>query len=71
MAHLFKKKYSVELDFGSLTIKKLIDFVFTEMIDEKIQELVQQERAKRSKRGIQDTSNSRSLALRKSFQRFD
>ena len=47
MAHLFKKMYSVEVDFGSLTIKKLIEFVFTEMIHEKIQELVWQRRAKR------------------------
>ena len=44
---LFKKMYSVEVDFGLLTIKKLIKFVFTEMMHKKIQELVQQERAKR------------------------
>ena len=39
MAHLFKQMYVDEVDFEALTIEKLIDLVFTEMIYYKIQKL--------------------------------
>ena len=39
MAHLFKQIYECEIDFDALTVEKLIDFVFTEMVYRKIQQL--------------------------------
>ena len=39
MAHLFKQIYECEIDFDALTVEKLIDFVFTEMVYCKIQQL--------------------------------
>ena len=39
MAHLFKQMYECEIDFDALTVEKLIDFVFTEMVYRKIQQL--------------------------------
>ena len=39
MAHLFKQMYESEIDFDALTVEKLIDFVFTEMVYRKIQQL--------------------------------
>ena len=32
MAHLFKQMYVNEIDFDALTVEKLIDLVFTEMV---------------------------------------
>ena len=39
MAHLFKQMYVDEIDFDALTVEKLIDLVFTEMVYRKIQQL--------------------------------
>ena len=39
MAHLFKQMYECEIDFDALTVEKLIDFVFTEMVYRKIHQL--------------------------------
>ena len=32
MAHLFKQMFVDEIDFDALTVEKLIDLVFTEMV---------------------------------------
>ena len=47
MAHLFKQMYVVEIDFDALTVEKLIDLVFTEMVYRKIQQLEEETLAKR------------------------
>ena len=40
MAHMFKQMHAVnEIDFETLTVEKLIDLVFTEMVYYKIQQL--------------------------------
>ena len=40
MAHMFKQMHAVnEIDFETLTVEKLIDLVFTEMVYRKIQQL--------------------------------
>ena len=39
MAHLFKQMYVDEIDCDALTVEKLIDLVFTEMVYRKIQQL--------------------------------
>ena len=39
MAHLFKQMYVDEVDFDSLTIEKLVELVFTEMVFCKIEQL--------------------------------
>ena len=39
MAHLFKQMYVDEVDFDSLTIEKLVEPVFTEMVFRKIEQL--------------------------------
>ena len=39
MAHLFKQMYEGEIDFDALTVEKLIDLVFTEIVYHKIQQL--------------------------------
>ena len=47
MAHLFKQMYVGEIDFDALTVEKLIDLVFTEMVYRKIQQLEEETLAKR------------------------
>ena len=47
MAHLFKQMYVDEIDFDALTVEKLIDLVFTEIIYRKIQQLEEETLAKR------------------------
>ena len=47
MAHLFKQMYGDEIDFDTLTVEKLIDLVFTEMVYRKIQQLEEETLAKR------------------------
>ena len=47
MAHLFKQMYVDEIDFDALTVEKLIDLVFTEMVYRKIQQLEEETLAKR------------------------
>ena len=39
MAHLFKQMYECDIDIDALTVEKLIDFVFTEMVYRKIEQL--------------------------------
>ena len=39
MAHLFKQMYVDEVEFDSLTIEKLVELVFTEMVFRKIEQL--------------------------------
>ena len=46
MASLFKQMYEGEIDFNALTVEKLIDFVFTEMVYRKVQELEEAAQAK-------------------------
>ena len=47
MAHMFKQMYAVnEIDFETLTVEKLIDLVFTEMVYRKIQQLEEAAHAK-------------------------
>jgi hypothetical protein len=46
MANLFKQMYVDEIDFEALTIEKLIDLVFTEMVYRQIGKLEEKERAK-------------------------
>ena len=45
--HLFKQMYEGEIDFDALTVEKLIDLVFTEMVYRKIQQLEEETLAKR------------------------
>ena len=47
MAHLFKQMYVDEIDLEALTVEKLIDLVFAEMVHRKIQQLEKQTLAKR------------------------
>ena len=47
MAHLLKQMYVDEIDFDALTVEKLIDLVFTEMVYRKIQQLEEETLAKR------------------------
>ena len=47
MAHVFKQMYVDEIDFNALTVEKLIDLVFTEMVYRKIQQLEAETLAKR------------------------
>ena len=47
MAHLFKQMYVDEIDFDALTVEKLIDLVFTEMVYRKIQQLEKEAPAER------------------------
>ena len=46
MAHLFRQIYVDELDFEALTVEKVIDLVFTEMVYRKIQQLEKETQAK-------------------------
>ena len=46
MAHLFRQVYVDELDFEALTVDKVIDLVFTEMVYRKIQQLEEETQAK-------------------------
>ena len=46
MAHLLRQMYVDEIDFEEVTIEKIVDFVFTEMIHDKMQQLVKEELAK-------------------------
>ena len=46
MAHLFRQIYVDELDFEALTVDKVIDLVFTEMVYRKIQQLEEETQAK-------------------------
>ena len=39
MAHLFRQMYVDEIDFEAVTIEKIVDLVFTEMIHDKMQQL--------------------------------
>ena len=47
MAHLFEQMYVDEIDFDALTVEKLIDLVFTEIVYRKIQQLEEKTLAKR------------------------
>ena len=47
MAHLFKQMYEGEIDFDALTVEKLIDLLFTEMVYRKTQQLEEETLAKR------------------------
>ena len=46
MAHLFRQIYVDEIDFEALTVEKVIDLVFTEMVYRKIQQLEEETQAK-------------------------
>ena len=45
MAHLFRQIYVDEIDFEALTVEKVIDLVFTEMVYHKIQQLEEETQA--------------------------
>ena len=68
MAHLFKQMYVDEIDFYALTVEKLIDLVFTEIIYRKIQQLEEETLAKRDQTdGNQGSENAlRCLTTRSS-----
>ena len=46
MAHLLTPMYVDEIDFEAVTIEKIVDLVFTEMIHDKMQQLEKEELAK-------------------------
>ena len=46
MAHLLRQMYVDEIDFEAVTIEKIVDLVFTEMIHDKMQQLEKEELAK-------------------------
>ena len=46
MAHLLRQMYVDEIDFKAVTIEKIVDLVFTEMIHDKMQQLEKEELAK-------------------------
>ena len=46
MAHLLRQMYVNEIDFEAVTIEKIVDLVFTEMIHGKMQQLEKEELAK-------------------------
>ena len=46
MAHLLRQMYVDEIDFEAVTIEKIVDLVFTEMIHDKMQQLGKEELAK-------------------------
>ena len=66
MAHLFKQMYVNEIDFEAITIEKLIDLVFTEMVYRRIQQL---EEATLSKKD--ETDRNRWTKFRKRFEVLD
>ena len=49
MAHLFKQMFVNDIDFEAMTIEKLIDLVFTEMVYRKIQQLEEATLSKKMK----------------------
>ena len=52
MAHLFKHEmYLNEIDFEAMTVNKLIDLVFTEIIYRKIQQLKEATPSKQDETG--------------------
>ena len=46
MAHLLRQMYVDEIDFEAVTIEKIVDLFFTEMIHDKMQQLDNEEHAK-------------------------
>ena len=46
MAHLLRQMYVDEIDFEAVTIEKIVDLVFTEMIHDKMQQLEKEELGK-------------------------
>ena len=46
MAHLLRQMYVDEIDFEAVTIEKMVDLVFTEMIHDKMQQFEKEELAK-------------------------
>ena len=46
MAHLLRQMYVDEIDFEAVTIEKIVDLVFTEMIHDKMRQLEKEELAK-------------------------
>ena len=48
MAHLFKQMHVNDIDFEGMTIEKLIDFVFTELVYRKIQQLEEETLSKKT-----------------------
>ena len=46
MAHLLRQMYVDEIDFEAVTIEKIVDLVFTEMIHDKMQQLDKEELTK-------------------------
>ena len=63
MTHLFKKVYVNDIDFEGMTIEKLIDLVFTDMVYRNIQQL---EEATLSKRD--ETDGNQWKKFRKRFE---
>ena len=66
MAHLFKQMYVKDIDFEAMTIEKLIDLVFAEMVYRKIQQL---EEATLSKKD--ETDGNQWIKFRKLFEVLD
>ena len=46
MVHLLRHMYVDEIDFEVVTVEKIVDLVFTEMIHDKMQQLEKEELAK-------------------------
>ena len=46
MAHLLGQMYVDEIDFEAVTVEKIVDLVFTEMIHDKMQQLEKDELVK-------------------------
>ena len=46
MARLLRQMYVDEIDFEAVTVEKIVDLVFTEMIHDKMQQLEKEELAK-------------------------
>ena len=47
IAHLLRQMYVDEIDFEAVTIEKIVDLVFTEMIHDKMQQLEKEELGKK------------------------
>ena len=66
MAHLFKQMYVNDIDFEAMTIEKLIDLVFTEMVNREIQQVDEATLSKKD-----ETDGNQWTKFRKHFEVLD
>ena len=65
MAQLLRQMYVDEIDFEAVTIEKIVDLVFTEMIHDKMQQLEKEELAKQDQ-----TDGNRRSRFKRSVLRY-